>query len=121
MLKDKRQEVVQFVDDAGVFKPVDFRILCEQIPKDEKVRMNTSQATIFYAVIYFISSRLLDKKEELYLKKFLQEDATGFVEIKEKLLSFGGSITKLLLHKFLKNDGQFLAAVENIQQIDIIK
>ena len=89
MLKDNRQEIVQFIDEAGIFKPTDFRILCEQIPKDEKVRMNTAQATILYAVIYFISSKLLDKDEEIYLKKFLQQDTFGFIAIKEKLLSFG--------------------------------
>ena len=72
-------------------------------------------------IIYFISSKLLDKKEEIYLKKFLQEDASGFVAIKEKLLSFGSVISKLLQNKFLKNDGQFLSAVKNIQQIDILK
>ncbi len=69
--------------------------------------MNTSQAIIFYAIIYFISSNLLDKKEEIYLKKFLQEDASGFVVIKGKLLSFGSVITKLLQNKFLNNDAHF--------------
>ena len=120
MVKDNRIEVKQFIDEAGIFKPIDFRILCEQIPKDQQVRMNTSQATIFYAIIYFISSKLLDKKEEIYFRKFLQEDASGFVAIKDKLLSFGNVITKLLQNKLLKDDGQFLSAVKNIQQIDIL-
>lgn len=34
MVKDNKVEVVRFIDEAGIFKPIDFRILCEPIPKD---------------------------------------------------------------------------------------
>ena len=122
MLAYDRVSILHYIEQTGYYYPADFRALFNQVTDEDKkqVPMNTTETILFFSVIHFVCSILLDENEEEFLKECLDEDDSSFIETRNKLMGFGTVATKLLITKFLKGNKEFLKAVDKIRGIEII-
>ena len=120
MLLDDKPSVLQFISDLNYFSPADLQLLYEQLKLHEQLPMNTAEVIIFYSVVHFVCSILLDEDEEIYFKNCILEEDEDFLVLHSKMLKFGEVTTSLLVTKFLKNNKTFLNAAEKIKAISIL-
>ena len=81
--------------------------------------MNLKEVIIFFAIIHFSCTMLLDKEEEAFLQRCFGEDDAGYVIIRDKIMGFGTVASNVLSTEFLIGNADFQVAVGKIRDTSL--